>query len=31
MLADFVAEIAVECAQVGMIIDNRLAELGSAA
>lgn len=31
MLAHFVGEIASECAKVGMIIDNRLAELGSAA
>ena len=26
MLADFVAEIARECADVGMIVENRLAE-----
>ncbi|UJW84599.1 LysR family transcriptional regulator [Devosia sp. SL43] len=31
MLADFIAEIAQECAKVGMIIDNRLVELTSAA
>ena len=31
MLADFIKEIAVECAKVGMIIDNRLGELTEAA
>ncbi len=28
MLADFIAEIALECAKVGVILDNRLAALG---
>lgn len=29
MLADFIAEIALECAKVGVILDNRLATLGN--
>lgn len=28
MLADFIAEIALECAEIGVILDNRLATLG---
>ncbi|MGV8854537.1 MAG: LysR family transcriptional regulator [Devosia sp.] len=31
MLADFIAEIAAECASVGMIVENRLAPAGDAA
>jgi DNA-binding transcriptional LysR family regulator len=29
MLADFIAEIALECAKVGVILDNRLATLSN--